>query len=249
MALLNKRQSGNPFLKESIMQQSAAGMVYDTTAQKQMTIRGAIDKTILLFLIMLSTTLVSFYMPSQLFLYTGAIGGLIAVIIASFKTSLSPWLAPIYALLEGLFVGSITAMYGAMYQGIIFHAVTLTISMLLLMLIIYRLELIRVTEKFRAGIFMATGAVFLLYLLNWVMSFFGMNMPYLHEGGLMGIGISVVIIGIAAMNLLLDFDMFEKGEQHGAPKYMEWFAGMGLLITLIWLYIEILRLLSYLNRD
>ena len=96
---------------------------------------------------------------------------------------------------------------------------------------------------------MATGAVFLVYISSWILSFFGINMPYLHEGGIMGIGISLVIIGIAAMNLLLDFDTFEKGQAYGAPKYMEWYSAMGLLITLVWLYIEFLRLLSRINRN
>lgn len=247
MALFNMKNSGNPFLKESVMQKSS--IPYDLSGEQSMTVKGAIDKSLILFGIMMVTTLISYSLPSTLFLWVGAIGGLIAVIVASFKQTLSPFLAPIYALLEGLFVGTISAMYAAAFDGIIFHAVTLTISMLLLMLIIYRLELVKVTDKFRAGVFMATGAVFLVYMLSWVLGFFGINLPYLHEGGIMGIGISVVIIGIAAMNLLLDFDMFEKGEQYGAPRYMEWFAAMGLLITLVWLYIEFLRLLSKLQRN
>ncbi|MEM6380418.1 MAG: Bax inhibitor-1/YccA family protein, partial [Bacteroidota bacterium] len=116
-------------------------------------------------------------------------------------------------------------------------------------LFIYKSGIIKVTNKFRTGVMMATGAILLVYVLSWVLSFFGINMPFLHEGGMMGIGISVVIIGVAALNLLLDFDNFEKGEQYGAPMYMEWFSAMGLLITLVWLYIEFLRLLAILNSD
>lgn len=247
MARFNINKSRNPFLKEKAMQNASIGL--DQAGQGSMTVYGAINKTFLLLGIMMITTLVSYSMPNNLFLYVGGFGGLIAVIVASFKQTLSPFLAPIYALLEGLFVGTISAYYAAAYQGIVLHAVTLTISMLLLMLIIYRLKLVKVTQKFRMGVFMATGAVVLLYLLSWGLSYFGINLPYLHEGGMMGIGISLVIIVIAALNLLLDFDFFEKGEQYGAPKYMEWFAGMGLLITLVWLYIEFLRLLSILSRD
>jgi uncharacterized YccA/Bax inhibitor family protein len=214
-----------------------------------MTIYGAINKTFFLFLIMMVTTVISYQMPNMLFLVIGAIGGLITVIVASFKRALSPFLAPVYALLEGLVIGTISAFYAMKYQGIVIHAVTLTISMLFLMLVIYRLNLIPVTQKLRMGIVMAMGAIILAYLSSWILGMFGISMPFIHEGGTIGIVISVVIIAVAALNLLLDFDLFEKGEQYGAPKYMEWFAAMGLLITLIWLYIEFLRLLSILNRE
>ena len=140
-------------------------------------------------------------------------------------------------------------MYAASYQGIVGQAVLLTFGTLLAMLAIHKSGLIPVTQKFRMGVFMATGAVMLTYLMSFVLSFFGINMPYIHDSGMIGIGISVVIIGIAALNLLIDFDAFEKGEQAGAPRYMEWVAGMGLLVTLVWLYVEILRLLSKLQRD
>jgi len=247
MARFNFKQSRNPFLKESALQK--ASVTFDRAEGSSMTINGAINKTMILFFIMLITTVISYSMPNNLFLFVGAIGGLIAVIVASFKRSLSPFLAPIYALLEGLFVGTISAYYAAQFNGIIIHAVTLTISMLFLMLIIYRLKIIKVNNKFRMGVIMATGAVVVVYLMSWILGMFGINMPFIHEGGMMGIGISLVIIGIAALNLLLDFDMFEKGQEYGAPKYMEWFAAMGLLITLVWLYIEFLRLLAILNRD
>lgn len=245
MALFNFNKTSNPVFQEKVLQRESYKI--DAVGQEKMTVKGAINKTFLLFLIMLVTVFISYSIPNQLFLFGGAIAGLIIVIIASFKPGLSPYLAPAYALAEGFFVGTITAIYASQYQGIVFHAVSLTISMLLLMLIIYRLELIKVTQKLRAGVIMATGAIALVYIMSFVMSFFGINMPYLHEGGTFGILISVVIIGIAAMNLLLDFDSFEKGEQYGAPKYMEWFSAMGLLITLVWLYIEFLRLLSKLR--
>ena len=156
----------------------------------------------------------------------------------------SPTLAPLYAALEGLFVGGISAMYAARFGGIVFQAIMLTIAVLFTMLFLYRSGIIKVTEKLRAGVYMATGAIFLVYILSFILSFFGIQIPFLHSTGPIGIGISLVIIGIAAFNLLLDFDNFEKGERYGAPAYMEWFLGMGLLITLVWLYIEILRLLA-----
>ena len=159
------------------------------------------------------------------------------------------YLAPAYAAFEGLFVGAITAMYAYAFEGIIFHAVSLTVAILFMMLFIYKTGIIKVTEKFRMGVMMATGAVFIVYLASWILGMFGVSVPFLHQGGMLGIGISVVIIGIASFNLLLDFDNFEKGEKFGAPSYMEWFSAMGLLITLVWLYVEILRLLAILSSN
>lgn len=245
--------SGNPFMKEEAYRNSSneildGGMTGVSTGR--MTVQGAINKSFILFGLMMLTSVVSFAYPSPLFLWAGIIGGLIAVLVGSFKPHLSATVAPIYALLEGLFVGSITAMYAGLFEGIVFRAITLTFALLFAMLFIYKTGIIKVTDKFRMGVVMATFAVFLVYLVNIILSFFGINMPFLHEGGALGIGISVVIIGIASLNLLLDFDNFEKGERFGAPAYMEWFSAMGLLITLVWLYVELLRLLAMLaGRD
>ena len=257
MASRNRFQtSSNPFLKEEALRNSSQGVLdADMTSSaimtEKMTAMGAVNKSFILFGIMLLTAAYSFTNPSSFMMWGGAIGGLIVVLITSFKQHLSPTLAPIYAALEGLFVGSVTAIYAnAFGGGIVFHAITLTLAILFMMLFVYKTGLIKVTEKFRMGVVMATGAIFLVYMLSWILGMFGMNVPFLHEGGMMSIGISMVIIGVAALNLLLDFDMFEKGEQYRAPKYMEWFAAMGLLVTLVWLYIEILRLLSMLaGRD
>ena len=190
------------------------------------------------------TAMIGFASPNPIFMWGGAIGGLIVVFIAASNPSRSPMLAPIYAGLEGFFVGSISAMYASFMNGIIFQAVTLTIAVLFMMLFVYKAGIIKVTQKFRAGIVMATGAVLVVYLFSWVLSMFSINVPYLHEGGTIGMVISLVIIGIAALNLLLDFDNFEKGEKYNAPSYMEWFSAMGLLITLVWLYVEILRFIA-----
>ena len=240
-------ESRNPVLKEQMYQRTSQDTLdgnFIQTAGEKMTVQGAVNKSLILSVILLITAIIGYSAPSPLLVYGGAIGGLIVVIVASFRPHLSPTLAPLYAGLEGLFVGGISAMYAYMFDGIIFHAVSLTIAVLFIMLFVYQSGIIKVTDKFRTGVIMATGAIFVVYLLSFVLSFFGINLPYLHEGGTIGILISLAIIGVASLNLLLDFDNFEKGEKFGAPAYMEWFSAMGLMITLVWLYIEILRLLA-----
>ena len=187
----------------------------------------------------------------------GLIGGLVLALVTIFKPQASPVSAPLYAAAEGLFLGAISAMYEASFgsangqagpfSGIVVQAIALTLAVTLVMLALYGTRVIRVTEKLRAGVIAATGAVFLVYLASFVLGFFGVAIPYLHSSGPIGIGISLVIVGIAAFNLLLDFDLIERGVQGGAPKYMEWYAGFALLVTLVWLYLEILRLLSKLR--
>lgn len=243
-SFFESRKSSNPVMNDKAFHKAAQNANPAISRGETMTVQGAINKTFILTGIMLITALYGFANPSSMLMWGGAIAGLVVVVIASMKPHLSGTLAPVYAGLEGLFVGSISAIYASMFNGIIFQAVTLTMAVLFVMLFIYKTGIIKVTDKLRAGVMMATGAVVVVYLLSWVLSMFGINMPYLHEGGAIGIGISLVIIGIAAMNLLLDFDNFEKGEQFGSPKYMEWFCAMGLLITLVWLYIEILRLIA-----
>ncbi len=239
----------NPMLKESTLEKNSRNISY--SGVERMTVTGAVNKTIILTGILLVTAFYAYANPSMLMIIGGAIAGLICVLVASFKPKSSPIAAPLYAAFEGLFVGGITAIYGAKFgvSSIVFPAISGTICVLLAMLILYRSGLIVVNQKFRAGVMMATGAIFLVYLLSWILGMFGINIPYLHQGGPIGIGISVVIIGVAALNLLLDFDFFERGEESGMPSYMEWFAGMGLLVTLVWIYVELLRLLSYFSGD
>ena len=238
-------ESRNPVMKEEAFQKAASE--FTGQAVEKMTVEGATNKTFILAAILLFTALIGYSMPNALFLWPAAIAGLGVVIFASFKPHLSPTLAPLYAAIEGLFVGAVSAIYAGLFDGIIFHAVSLTIAVLFMMLFIYKSGIIKVTNKFRTGVMMATGAIFLVYIVSFILSFFGISVPYLHEGGIMGIGISLVIIGVAALNLLLDFDNFEKGARYGAPQYMEWFCAMGLIITLVWLYIEILRLVAILS--
>jgi uncharacterized YccA/Bax inhibitor family protein len=242
----NFLESHNPVMKEEAYRKAGMAQVQDGVIQRGevMTVQGAINKSFLLLALLVVMALVSYMNPNPLFIWGGAIGGLVVVLVSVFKKEWSPFTAPLYAVLEGLFVGGISAMYASFYEGIIFNAVSLTIGLLFMMLFIYKTGIIKVTNKFRTGVIMATGAVFLIYLISFALSFFGLEVPFLHDTGWMGIGISLVIIGIACLNLLLDFDNFEKGEQHKAPIYMEWFSAMGLIITLVWLYIEILRLLA-----
>ncbi len=180
----------------------------------------------------------------------GAIGGFIMALVTAFSPKSAPYTAPVYAILEGLFLGAISAVINNLYPGIAFQAVLLTIGTLFTMLFLYRSGRIRATPRFRRGVMMATGAVFFAYLISWILSLLGMPVGFMHSSGPLGIVISLVIIGIAALNLIMDFDFIEKGAAMSAPKYMEWYGAFGLMVTLVWLYIEFLRLLSrFAGRD
>ena len=233
-------------LDSDLYDQNRGGGVFVDDA---MTVSGATNKTMILTLVLMVTAFYSFAAPMSIFLPVGALGAAAVFMFTSFKPEYSAITAPLFAVLEGLFVGTVSAVYAAQFEGIIFQALSATIGVLLTMLMVYKSGLIQVTQKFRMGVSMAVGAIMILYLISWIGSFVGFEIPYLHEGGTIGIGITVVIIGIAALNLLLDFDNFEKGEQAGAPKYMEWYFGMGLLFTLVWLYVEFLRLIAKLQSD
>jgi uncharacterized YccA/Bax inhibitor family protein len=177
----------------------------------------------------------------------GAIGGFIMAIVTIFRPRSSAITAPIYAILEGLFLGAISATINNAYPGVAFQAVLLTIGTLFTMLFLYRSGRIRATPRFRRGVMMATGAVFFAYMISWILGMLGMPVGFMHSSGPIGILINLVIIVIAALNLIMDFDFIEKGSKMGAPKYMEWYGAFGLMVTLIWLYIEFLRLLSRLS--
>ena len=151
---------------------------------------------------------------------------------------------PMYAVLEGLLLGGLSAMFEVRFPGIVSQAVFATFGTLFGLLFAYKTGIIKATENFKLGVFAATGGIAIVYLISFVMSFFGTRIPYIHESGLIGIGFSVFVVIVAALNLVLDFDFIEQGAESGAPKYMEWYAAFGLLITLVWLYIEMLRLLS-----
>lgn len=237
-------RSGNPAISEKIFQRSSEAI----PAGETMTANGAANKTGILFLILLIGASISWYNPSSLFMWGGLIGGFILAMVTIFKKEWSPVTAPIYAGLEGLFLGAVSVMYANVYNGIVFNAVLLTIGIFAAMLFIYRTGIIKVTKRFRMGIIAATGGIFLVYLASFILGFFGVNISLITGTGVWGIGFSLLIVVIAALNLVLDFDMIDKGADYGAPKYFEWYCAFGLMVTLVWLYIEILRLLGKLQE-
>jgi uncharacterized YccA/Bax inhibitor family protein len=221
-------------------------------AAARMTLNGTINKTGILLLCAVATaawTWNSFLQTGGLsvagpMVLVGAFGGLIVALITTFKKEWSPVTAPIYALLEGLVLGGLSAVFNLRYPGIAIEAVGLTFGTLFVLLLAYRSGLIKVTQKFRLGVIAATGAIFLFYMLEMVLSFFGINFTTVNGASFIGIGFSLLVVGIAALNLVLDFDFVEQGVTYGAPKYMEWYAAFGIMVTLVWLYLEILRLLA-----
>lgn len=220
------------------------------TSDGVMTLNGTVNKTAILLLLAVCSAAYTWNQVTRqaesvgIWIAVGALGGLVVALVTCFKQAWAPVTAPLYAVLEGLFLGAVSAMYEARFEGIVFQAILLTFGTLFCLLIAYRSGLIRASENFKLGIFAATGAVALLYLVSMVLSFFGKSIPFIHESGWWGIGFSVVVVVIAALNLVLDFDFIEQGVSHGAPKFLEWYAAFGLMVTLVWLYLEILRLLS-----
>lgn len=244
-------RTSNPVLRESAFREiPMAGTVQDV-----MTLRGVAGKTAILLGL---ATVSGGYVWSRFaasgaeaiypWMIGGLIGGLVMALVCCFKQTATPYAAPIYALLEGLFLGAISALFNAAYPGVVITAVGLTFGTLASLLLLYAAGTIRATENFKLGVAAATGGILLFYLASWVMRMFGATMPFLHDAGLMGIGISVFIVVIAALNLVLDFDFIEKGVENRAPKHLEWYAAFGLMVTLVWLYLEILRLLGKLRR-
>lgn len=246
-------KSSNPVLNEKIFY-SARNESYS----ESMTVNGTINKIglSLFFLVAAASYTWGLFTSSgdtaviMPWLIGGAIGGLIFALITSFKPVWAPYTAPIYALLEGLMLGGLSAMMNSYYPGIVVQAVGLTFATLFAMLFAYKSGIIKVTQKFKAGVVAATGGIFIFYMLNWILSMFGFGLNIANNSSLLSIGISLFVVVIAALNLVLDFDFIEKGAKSGAPKYMEWYGAFGLMVTLVWLYVELLRLLSKLaNRN
>lgn len=256
-------KSGNPTLSEKRFKDTILDEVVDQG--NVMTVKGTLNKFGFLFLMTLGT---AFYSWTEFsgggnvwpLILTGVIGGLVVAITISFKKEWSPYLAPAYALLEGLFVGGVSAyfeyqattstegFYAGGYSGIVAQAVGLTFAVVAAMYLLYKFKIIQATKKFKAIILTATIGLGLFYLAIWVISMFGGAVPtFLYQGSAIGIGFSIFVVALAAMNLILDFDMIEQGAELGAPKYMEWYGAFGLLVTIVWLYLEILRLLSKLR--
>ena len=246
------RRTGNPGLNEKTF----ASLPRLGIGVEGMTLKGTIDKSFLLLIVLMVAAL---WPWSQMTngdiqavsstMMLGFLGGLVLALVISFKVTLAPYLAIPYAALEGLAVGGLSALLEQRYHGIAIQAVALTFGVLAVLLVAYRMRLIRVTAQFRAMVIGATGGIFLLYLATWVLSFFHVSVPVLYAASPLGIGISLVIVAVAALNLVLDFDLIERGVAGGAPKYMEWYSAFALIVTLVWLYIELLRLLSKVRRD
>jgi len=245
-------RSGNPALNDKTFLDVGSGHVVSGDV---MTLSGTVNKTALMLLILVTSGAFawSFYSPENPgavmpWMLGGAIGGLVLGFVTIFKHTWAPVTAPLYALAEGLFVGAVSALFEAAYPGIVVQAVTLTMGILASLLMAYKSGLIKATENFKLGVVAATGGIFLVYLANAVLRLFGMDgFGFIHESGPMGIAFSAFVVVIASLNLVLDFDFIESGVDAGAPKYMEWYGAFGLTVTLVWLYLEILRLLAKLR--
>lgn len=238
-------RSGNPALNEKTFEVAVA-------SSDRMTIGGTVNKTALLLGLVVVAAFWTWGRYSETgnpetvmpYLLIGSIGGFVVALVTIFFKRAALFTAPLYAVLEGLAIGGISAIFETRFPGIVFQAVGLTFGTLFCLLVAYRSGLIKVTENFKLGVVAATGAIALLYIVNLVLSFFGHPIGFIHEGGFYGILFSLFVVTIAALNLVLDFDFIESGAQNGSPKFMEWYAAFGLLVTLVWLYLEILRLLA-----
>lgn len=245
-------RSGNPALKESTFLDLGSGTVVSRDAGA-MTLNGTVNKTGILLLLSVLTAAFAWNQievtadgptGGGIYLWGGLLGGFVLALITTFKKTWAPVTAPMYALVEGFFLGAISAIYNQWHEGIVLQAVMLTMGTLFALLFAYRSGLIKATENFKLGVVAATGGIALVYLATIVLGLFNINIPMIHESGLVGIGFSLFVIVIAALNLVLDFDFIETGVEQGAPKYMEWYGAFGLMVTLVWLYIEFLRLLQ-----
>ncbi|WP_027956686.1 MULTISPECIES: Bax inhibitor-1/YccA family protein [Halobacillus] len=239
-------RTSNPILKTEAFQRSRE-------QGKTMTLGGTIAKIAVLFLFLLGTAGYTWYQYAQgtdvtMMMLIGAVGGLIFALVTAFIPKAAPITAPIYAALEGFLIGGLSAYAEGAYSGIVIQAVSLTLAVMAALLFLYAARIIKVTRNFRLMVVSATLGILLVYLVQFILQFFGMEVPYLHSSGPIGIGISLFITAIAALNLVLDFDFIEQGVERGAPKHMEWYGAFGLIVTLVWLYIEILRLLQKIRR-
>ena len=247
-------RSGNPALGANTFTRVPA-----VAGHEAMTIGGTVNKTAISLAILFVAAMYVWgrsaagQLPGateqlpMAWIFGGLIGGLIVALVTVFKQTWAPYTTPLYAGLEGLALGGISFLFEQMYPGIVAQAVFLTFGTLGALLLAYRSGLIRATENFKLGVFAATGGIALVYLLSFVLRFFGINIPLIHSTGTFGILFSLFVVVIAALNLVLDFDFIEEGAERGAPKYMEWYGAFGLLVTLVWLYLEILRLLAKLQ--
>lgn len=247
-------RSGNPAFQESTLLDLASGQVVSGAGAGTMTINGTVNKTGLLLLLVVLTGAFSWNQafgaggeinPAiNWYLWGGMLTGFGLALLTIFKKAWAPVTAPLYAIAQGFFLGAISAIYDARFDGIVVQAVMLTFGTLFAMLAAYRARLIKATEKFKMGVVAATGGILIVYLASIVLGFFGIQIPMIHGTGVIGIGFSLFVVAIAALNLVLDFDFIENAAARGAPKVTEWYGAFGLMVTLVWLYLEFLRLLS-----
>lgn len=251
-------KSSNPAFNKKAFKNYAQ----DATSTGVMTVNGTVTKIgILLLLVMVGAAFswskffgaadgTSGASAVRLYMGIGGIGGFVVALITIFNKKLAHITAPIYAVLQGLFLGSVSAFFEAMFPGLVLRAVMLTFAVLFALLFLYKARIIKVTQKFRAGVLAATMGIAVAYFASFILRLFGVDADFMFGGGTMGIVISLVIVGVAALNLVLDFDFIEKGAEAKMPGYFEWYGAFGLMVTLVWLYLEILRLLSLLTgRD
>jgi uncharacterized YccA/Bax inhibitor family protein len=255
--MINLTRSSNPALSEKVFHRE-----YTAAQEETMTVNGTINKTALSLLLVIAAALftwnkffhaatpeagMSAVVP---WLAIGGIGGFIAALVTIFRPKSAGISTPVYAVLEGLLLGGLSAVLEASYSGIVMRAVALTLAVFATMLFLYRSGIIKVTRKFMLGVFAATAGIALVYLVSFIAGMFGAEMSFLHGNSNLSIGFSLVVVAVAALNLVLDFSFIERTATRGAPKYMEWYGAFGLMVTLVWLYLEILRLLSKLaSRD
>ena len=217
-----------------------------------MTVQGTVSRTAMLLALLFAATLLTWNPTAPQdgagWIMIGAITGFVVALITVFKKKAAPVTAPIYAVCQGVMLGGISSLFESRFPGIVMQAVLLTFGTLGALLLAYTSRLIKATENFKLGIVAATGGIALCYLVSMILGFFGVQIPMIYGSGLVGIIFSAVVVVVAALNLVLDFDFIEQGAEQGAPKYMEWYAAFGLIVTLVWLYMEILRLLSKLQN-
>ncbi|MFY7651938.1 MAG: Bax inhibitor-1/YccA family membrane protein [Chitinophagaceae bacterium] len=249
-------QSGNPTLAEKVFNNASV-----TNQTGTMTVRGTMNKFGFMLLMVIGAASYTWHLHSELkqdtvnvLMMIGIFGGLISAFAIIFKPNWAPYIAPAYGLLEGLFLGGISAAineaFADTYPNIILNAVGLTFGVALAMFALFNFRIIKATERFKSIIYTATMGIAIFYLITMVVRLFGVNLAFMHDSSPLGIGISLFVVAIASLNLIMDFDMIEKGAENGAPKYMEWYGAFGLMVTLVWLYLEILKLLMRLaNRD
>ena len=255
MKTSNPALSDNTFRDLPGVQYGRGGLI---DAANRMTLSGTVNKTGILLLCAIATAAWTWSQFMQTHdmatvapeLMLGALGGFIVAMVTIFKQTWAPVTAPIYALLEGLVLGGLSAVFEAHYPGIALEAVGLTFGTLFVMLFLYQSGVIKVTQKFRMGVVAATGGIMVFYFLTLLLSMFHITLfSSVFGSGMIGIGFSLFVVAIAALNLVLDFDFVEQGVTVGAPKYMEWYAAFGIMVTLVWLYLEMLRLLSKMRRN